>query len=96
MNKTLMLLVILLTIVTLSGCMPNSNQYIDHNTGAGFWMGLWQGWIAPISWLCSLFSDNINVYEVHNNGGWYNFGFCLGASIIFKSSDEASKRVTKR
>jgi hypothetical protein len=26
------------------------------------------------------------MYEVHNNGGWYNFGFILGMSIIFGGS----------
>jgi hypothetical protein len=23
------------------------------------------------------------MYEVHNNGGWYDFGFILGMMIIF-------------
>jgi hypothetical protein len=22
----------------------------------------------------------VNIYETNNNGGWYNFGFILGAS----------------
>jgi hypothetical protein len=30
----------------------------------------------------SLFSKNVNVYEVHNNGSWYNFGFVLGAGLF--------------
>jgi hypothetical protein len=24
----------------------------------------------------------VTMYEVHNNGGWYNFGFLLGMMII--------------
>jgi len=35
---------------------------------AGFWLGLWHGLIAPITFVISLFSDNVNFYEVHNNG----------------------------
>jgi hypothetical protein len=26
---------------------------------------------------------SVTVYEVHNQGGWYNFGFLLGAATIF-------------
>lgn len=50
---------------------------------AGFWSGLWHGVISPITFIISLFSDNVNICEIHNNGGWYNFGFLFGASIIF-------------
>ncbi len=59
---------------------------------AGFWMGLWHGIIAPVTFVISLFSENINIYEVHNNGGWYDFGFVLGAGILFGGSGSASKR----
>jgi hypothetical protein len=25
----------------------------------------------------------VNIYEVHNDGNWYDFGFVLGAGILF-------------
>ena len=50
---------------------------------AGFWMGLWHGFIAPFTFIVSLFKDTVQVFEVHNNGNWYVFGFLMGASIIF-------------
>ena len=50
---------------------------------AGFWLGLWHGVIAPITFLISLFTDNVNIYEVHNKGNWYDFGFVIGAGILF-------------
>lgn len=50
---------------------------------AGFWMGLWHGIIAPIAFFISLFTDNVNIYDVHNSGNWYDFGFVLGAGILF-------------
>jgi hypothetical protein len=28
----------------------------------------------------------VHIYEIHNNGGWYNFGFLLGVSIFFGGS----------
>lgn len=50
---------------------------------AGFWLGLWHGLIAPITFIVSLFKEDVGVYEVHNNGKWYTFGFLLGLMIVF-------------
>lgn len=38
--------------------------------------------IAPVTFIISLFSESVNIYEVHNTGGWYDFGFVLGAGIL--------------
>jgi hypothetical protein len=35
--------------------------------------------ICPIAFVISLFDHRYSMYEVHNNGAWYNFGFLLGA-----------------
>ena len=53
---------------------------------AGFWQGLWHGIIAPVTFFISLFTDRVNIYEVVNNGNWYDFGFVLGAGILFGGS----------
>jgi hypothetical protein len=45
----------------------------------GFWGGLWHGLTFPISFFGSLLDSDIAMYAVNNNGGWYNFGFWLGA-----------------
>ena len=58
---------------------------------AGFWLGLWHGVIAPITFIISLFADGVNVYDVHNNGGWYNFGFVLGAVFLIGGSHGARR-----
>jgi hypothetical protein len=52
----------------------------------GFWSGLWHGAISPFSFFGSLFSDEIAMYAVNNTGGWYDFGFVLGAGILFGGS----------
>lgn len=44
----------------------------------GFLGGLWHGTISPFSWVGSLFSNDIAVWAVNNNGGWYTFGFIIG------------------
>ena len=56
----------------------------------GFLHGLWHGFIAPFSFIGSLFIDDIAMYGVYNNGGWYDFGFVLGAGILFGGSGKAS------
>jgi hypothetical protein len=57
----------------------------------GFLGGLWHGIIAPFSFVCSLFMDDVAMYAVNNNGGWYDFGFVLGAGILFGGGGKASK-----
>jgi len=86
----------------LAGCAAGPNDVAHGNapTLAGFWLGLWQGAISPITFLISLFNDNVNIYEVHNNGNWYNFGFMLGVSAAFsgaaRSGYAASSRAPSR
>lgn len=56
----------------------------------GFWGGLWHGIIAPIGFIGSLISEDIAMYAVNNNGGWYDFGFVLGAGILFGGGSKAT------
>lgn len=73
-----------LALVALAACAPGPNAM--EGTGdadgdlAGFLDGLWHGLIMPVTFVISLFSDNVNVYDVNNNGGWYNLGYLLGLS----------------
>ncbi len=55
-------------------------------------MGLWQGFVMPFTFIFSLFDSNISIYEVHNNGGWYNFGYWLGTIITLGGSSSASRK----
>lgn len=65
-----------------AGCAAGVNPATT-DAGAGFLLGLWQGLISPITFLVSLFNDNVSIYEVRNDGNWYDFGFILGVAIIF-------------
>ena len=78
----------------LAGCAagPNNVARVNAPHIAGFWLGLWHGIILPITFVISLFNHQLNVYDVHNNGNWYNFGFVLGASIVFGSGSRAGYR----
>ncbi len=57
----------------------------------GFLGGLWHGFIAPFSFFASLIMDDVAIYAVNNNGGWYDFGFVLGAGILFGGGGRAGK-----
>jgi hypothetical protein len=83
MKPALTVLVLLLLLLNLlAGCAPGSNQSkgtaSEHGTVAGFWLGLWQGFIAPIVFVVSLFKSNLGIYEAHNNGAWYTSATCSG------------------
>ncbi len=86
MKKTAVLFLLLAGIVLFSSCAPGPNKLAktadSEGDVAGFWLGLWHGLIAPITFIVSLFSDKVTLYEVHNSGGWYNFGFVLGAGLF--------------
>jgi hypothetical protein len=86
MNKTVALCFLLLMLFAVS-CAPGPNTAARtpdrEGEVAGFWIGLWHGLIAPVTFIVSLFSANVSLYEVHNSGGWYNFGFVLGAGLFF-------------
>ncbi|MDX9892316.1 MAG: hypothetical protein RBS29_07475 [Bacteroidales bacterium] len=58
----------------------------------GFWNGLWHGIITPVTFIVSLFKERVAIYAVNNNGGWYDFGFMLGISIIFGGPCGAASR----
>jgi hypothetical protein len=48
---------------------------------ANFWLGLWQGLIVFLSFIASWFDNNIVLYQVHNNGFWYNLGYLIALSV---------------
>ena len=71
MPKIILLCLGLALIVTLTGCAPGPNLLKNTPDGdasiAGFWHGLWQGFIAPFAFLVSLFSDSVTIYEHPKN-----------------------------
>ena len=94
MKASVIVVALALLVMMLAGCAPGPNELVGTNAGkaAGFWLGLWQGIIAPVTFIISLFNKNVQMYEVHNTGGWYNLGFLLGMSIILGGSGASARR----
>lgn len=85
---------LLLSMVALSGCMPDGQRYTAEHP-AGFFSGIWHGWIAPLSLIVGLFNDSIRIYEPHNTGWWYDFGYYIaviagfgGISFVRRSKEK--------
>jgi len=97
MKQSLTLLVVVLLLVgVLAGCAPGPNPVKgmtrEHDGVAGFWLGLWQGFIAPFVFVASLFKSTLSIYEVHNNGAWYNFGYLFGLACFFGGGGNRTSR----
>jgi len=76
-KKVFILSIIVASILfTLTGCIPGDGTYTAAKP-AGFFWGIWHGWISPISLVVGLFKGNIRVYEIANTGWWYDFGFYI-------------------
>jgi uncharacterized spore protein YtfJ len=100
MKKSLPLAGATLALIIMMGCAPGPNQLAnspdEEGDVAGFWKGLWHGIIAPITFIVSLFSDDVHMYEVHNSGNWYNLGFLIGVVIVFGGGGKGVCRCSRR
>jgi hypothetical protein len=91
---SILIFCVFLIIFITSSCAPGNKKFEDKP--AGFWAGLWHGFICVITFIISLFTDSVEMYEVSNNGGWYNFGFLLGAAIALGGSGSSSCKRRKK
>ena len=94
-TRTLRLTLLLAMLVLLLGaCAAGENPNVDTGEDpAGFFLGLWHGLILPITFIISLFTDTVNIYEVHNSGNWYDFGFVIGAGAFMGGGGVGAKSV---
>lgn len=82
-RRVLAILAGVFVLLLLSSCAAGPNPAVGTGEDApGFWMGLWHGIILPVTFVISLFTDNVNVYDVANDGNWYDFGFFLGVLLF--------------
>jgi hypothetical protein len=86
MNKRTITSFLLLILVTLFmvGCFPHQDASLNKEP-AGFFMGIWHGWITPISLIVSFFDASVRIYEKNNTGWWYDFGYYMAVISGFGS-----------
>lgn len=93
-NKPILVIgTILIVLITVSCADPVAIEAcVDASQEKGFLYGLLHGFLAPLTFIISLFTDDVTMYAVNNNGGWYDFGFLLGiggfSGGIFKGSQK--------
>jgi len=99
MDKTMkkqscIFITIFVCIILLSGCAPGGGRYTD-NQPAGFFSGVWHGWIAPVTLIIGFFDESIRIYEQHNTGWWYDLGFYMAVISGFGGISLFRKRSKK-
>jgi len=97
MKKFLLLLLIIIFAVLLTGCLPDIGIE-QQESPAGFFLGIWHGWIAPVSLVVSIFKSSVTIFESNNTGFWYGFGFYIaiiggfgGISLVRKKRSRRNK-----
>lgn len=77
--KRLIVVVLLATVAV--GLVACASQPPGQSGAPAFLAGLWQGVIAPIAFVVSLFDNDVRMYAFPNAGRWYDFGFLIGLGI---------------
>jgi len=92
-TRLIALAALALLLAALAGCAAGSERFVDEP--AGFWIGLWHGLIVVITFVISLFTDSVGVYELNNSGNWYDFGFMLGLLISVGGTFRGHRKTKK-
>src|SRR5262249_45352973 len=81
--KTALIVAAVIGVVGIwSGCFPGTSSYSPFEK-AGFFSGIWHGWIAPLSLIVGVFNHDVRIYEPFNTGWWYDFGFYIAVIAGF-------------
>ena len=84
-------------VILVASCAPGNARYnVATGKPANFWAGLWHGLIIIITFIVSLFTNDVRIYEANNVGWAYNLGFILGASISLGSGWRSVARRHRR
>ena len=91
MNRTRLMALAGLTLA-LTACIARQGPGAVDPAGPGFLEGVLHGFIFPVAWVVSLFTDKIAVYAVPNNGGWYDFGYFIGIVFLGVGARSSKRR----
>lgn len=96
MKSSVVFVVLVVALILLVGCAADPNNMVgtpnEEGDIAGFGAGLWHGIVAPITFIISLFNNDVGMYAIHNNGGWYNAGFLFGLGAVWGGGSSGARR----
>jgi hypothetical protein len=95
-NRTVRLSALFVALLALAACAAHQSSATVAPQAPGFLLGVWHGFIFPIAWIVSLFTSDVSVYAVPNNGGWYNFGYFIGIVFLGVGSHGSGKVAADR
>lgn len=75
---------LIVMLLALSACAPGLNGHTKAQP-AGFFWGIWHGWIAPVSLIWQIFDPQVRIYEPNNVGWLYDLGFYIAIISGFGS-----------
>jgi hypothetical protein len=80
----------------LTACAPTGNPLVGETIAgqspAGFLLGVWHGFTLMFTFVASVLTDSVGVYEAHNTGWSYNLGYLLGIMMFFGGGTAGSSR----
>ncbi|MBN2620571.1 hypothetical protein JXB22_05705 [candidate division WOR-3 bacterium] len=78
--------ILLVVFLITMNCAPGNKRWdskINPEGRANFWAGTWHGLIIIVTFVISLFTSDVGIYEVNNVGWGYNLGFLIGLFFLF-------------
>ena len=85
-------LILVTLVLALAACTATQAPTAVQPTAPGFWLGIWHGFIFPLTFIVSLFSNDISIYAVPNNGTWYDAGYFIGIVFLGVGARSSRKR----
>lgn len=85
-KRGLAFLAICATAALLASCA--TQPPVDAYDPPGFFSGLLHGFFILFGFLAGLFTE-YRIYAFPNSGGWYDFGYLIGAAIFFAGGASA-------
>jgi uncharacterized lipoprotein YajG len=92
MKRTVQTLTLIATALILAGCVAVEAPSAISPTAPGFWQGVWHGFIFPVTFIFSLFTDRVAIYAVPNNGHWYDAGYFVGIVFLGVGARSSKRR----
>jgi len=88
-GRIFVFLVIVAMALVIASCA--TQPHTEAFNPPGFFSGLLHGFLIVFSFIGSLFT-HIRIYNYPNSGGWYDFGYVIGASMFLGGGGASSRK----